>query len=131
MSIHLQWIYYLLSSTCPYTYNGYTTSYLAAVDGEMARAKIEVDISVLDQRSRTMHVVVRSTTTCAEVVHKALQKCRVEDPPIKYQLWMVAKDGSKGGPLVGVGKRGKGEGRRRSSGGEVEDCCCFVQQSNF
>ena len=121
----------------------------------MARAKIEVDISVLDQRSRTMHVVVRSTTTCAEVVHKALQKCRVEDPPIKYQLWMVAKDGSKGGPLVGVGKGGKGEergregcrelegegrvrrgggkgeGRRRSSGEEVEDCCCFVQQNNF
>lgn len=109
----------------------------------MARAKIEVDISVLDQRSRTMHVVVHSTTTCAEVVHKALQKCRVEDPPIKYQLWMVAKDGSKGGPLVGVGKGGKGEGRGRKwrgeggrvrgeggSGGEVEDCC-FIQQNNF
>lgn len=74
----------------------------------MARAKIEVDISVLDQRSRTMHIVVHSTTTCAEVVHKALRKCRVEDPPIKYQLWMVAKDGSKGGSLGRIGERRKG-----------------------
>ena len=74
----------------------------------MARAKIEVDISVLDQRSRTMHIVVHSTTTCAEVVHKALQKCRVEDPPIKYQLWMVAKDGSKGGSPGRIGERREG-----------------------
>ena len=86
----------------------YLPSYPAAVDGEMARAKIEVDISVLDHRSRTMHVVVHSTTTCAEVVHKALQKCRVEDPPIKYQLWMVAKDGSKGGPPERIGERREG-----------------------
>jgi len=66
------------------------------VDAEMARTKIELNVSVLGQRSRVMHVVVRSTTTCAEVMLKALQKCRVDDPPIKYQLWVVAKDNSKG-----------------------------------
>lgn len=42
-----------------------------------------------------MHIVVGSSTTCAEVVRKALDKCQVSEPPVKYQLAVSSADGSK------------------------------------
>ena len=87
----------------------------------MARSKIELNVSVLGQRSRVMHVVVRSTTTCAEVMLKAMQKCRVDEPPMKYQLWVVAKDNSKGRLSLSRLKEGRWIGGR----GKV-DCSAFM-----
>ena len=62
----------------------------------MGRTKLEVDLSVLGRRGKAMHIIVGSSTTCSEVVRKVLDKCRVSEPPVKYQLAVSSKDGSKG-----------------------------------
>ena len=63
----------------------------------MVRTKIEVNISALKQHSRTMNIIVGSTTTAKDVLCKVLDKCRVKDPPDNYQLWITAKDKSQQG----------------------------------
>ena len=63
----------------------------------MGRTKLEVDISVLGRRTRSMNVTVIPSTTCEEVVKKVLEKCRVTDPSVKYQLSVTTKVGNKGG----------------------------------
>ena len=44
-----------------------------------------------------MNVVVGTTTTCADVVNKVMEKCHVNEPPIKYQLAVAAKGSTRGG----------------------------------
>ena len=59
------------------------------------RTKIEVNYSVLGVHgSRAMHIVVGATTTSADVIIKVLEKTGRQEPPVKYQLWAVARDSS-------------------------------------
>ena len=62
----------------------------------MGRTKLEIDLSVLGRQGKAMHIIVGSRTTCSEVVQKVLDKCRVSEPPVKYQLAVTSKDGGKG-----------------------------------
>ena len=68
----------------------------------MVRTKIEINISALKQRSRVMNIIIGSTTTTTDVLCKVLEKCRVRDPPDKYQLWATAKDKSRQGIEIHV-----------------------------
>lgn len=63
----------------------------------MGRTKITVDVAVLGHRGRALHVVLGSSTTSSEVIRKVLEKCRVSDSPLKYQLAVVS---DKGGCLT-------------------------------
>ena len=69
----------------------------------MVRTKIEVNISSLKQRNRTMNIIIGSTTTARDVLCKVLEKYRVKEPPDDYQLWAVAKDKSQQGEMKLIG----------------------------
>ena len=67
----------------------------------MSRSKIVVEAGALPgSRTRALRVNVSASTTCAQVLRKALEKCRVAEPPLKYQLWAVG----------GAPGRGRGRG---------------------
>lgn len=64
----------------------------------MVRTKIEINVSALGQRTKSMNMIIGSNTTSADVLHKVLEKFRMRESPSKYQLLAVAKNdaGSKG-----------------------------------
>ena len=64
----------------------------------MGRTKIEINVSTLGQRTKTMNMIVGSNTTAADVIRKVLEKFRLQDPQTMYQLLAVRKmeSGSQG-----------------------------------
>ena len=58
----------------------------------MSRTKVGVTAPVLGRGKRPLHVNVTSSTTCAELLRKVLEKLRCKDPPFRYQLWAVADE---------------------------------------
>lgn len=71
----------------------------------MVRTKIEINVSALGQRTKTMNMIIGSNTTALNVVHKVLEKFQVQDPVTNYQLMAVAKNdaGSQGTATDGKG----------------------------
>lgn len=57
----------------------------------MGRTKIEVNTSVFGQRIKLIYVTVGSRTTCASVIQKALEKCGLDDTPLRYQLCVISR----------------------------------------
>eukprot|EP00731_Ephydatia_muelleri_P016553 Em0009g977a len=57
----------------------------------MGRTKLEVNTSVFGQRIKLIYVTVGSRTTCASVVQKALEKCGLDDTPLRYQLCVISR----------------------------------------
>lgn len=64
----------------------------------MVRTKIEINISALEQRTKTMNITVGPNTTSADVVRKIVEKFHLKGSTTKYQLLAVAKNdgGSQG-----------------------------------
>lgn len=65
----------------------------------MVRTKIEINVSALGQRTKSMNMIIGSNTTCEDVLRKILEKFHLRESPTKYQLLAVAKNdaGSQGG----------------------------------
>ena len=64
----------------------------------MVRTRIEVNISCLGVRTKTMSVIVGSKSTTSDVIHKVLEKFHRQESQEKFQLLAVAKNdaGSQG-----------------------------------
>ncbi len=64
----------------------------------MVRTKIEINVSALGQRTKTMNMIVGSNTTAGDVIRKVLEKFRMQEPQAMYQLLAVVKmeSGSQG-----------------------------------
>ena len=62
----------------------------------MVRTKIEINVSALGRRHKTMSMVIGSNTTAVNVLQKVLEKFRVQEPVAKYQLVAVGKDAAAG-----------------------------------
>lgn len=63
----------------------------------MSRSKIVVRVGAIPgHHTRALRVSVTASTTCAQVLRKALEKCRVTEPPFKYQLWAVGRAPGRG-----------------------------------
>lgn len=58
----------------------------------MVRTKIEINVSALGQRTKSMNMIIGSNTTSADVLHKVLEKFHMRESPGKYQLLAVAKN---------------------------------------
>ena len=57
----------------------------------MPRIKIKVHITALQQRTKSMNIIIGSGTTAVNVISKVLDKYKVRDPPNKFQLWAVTE----------------------------------------
>ena len=55
----------------------------------MPRIKIKVHIAALQQRTKSMNIIIGSGTTAVNVINKVLDKYKARDPPSKFQLWAV------------------------------------------
>lgn len=64
----------------------------------MVRTKIEINVSTLGQRTKSMNMIIGSNTTSEDVLRKVLEKFHMRESPAKYQLLAVAKNdaGSQG-----------------------------------
>ncbi len=68
--------------------------YRSTIIEKMARIKIKVNTSVLQQRTKSMNIIIGSGTTAHSVVCKVLDKCNSRDAPGRLQLWAVMSRGA-------------------------------------
>ena len=61
----------------------------------MAELRIALDTSIFGGNAKQLQVSIGPESSASKIISDALKKCRVNDLPEKYQVWIISKTSCK------------------------------------